>query len=146
MENIPIIPTILDLFGRIWHSLFPPKPNLSFEAQDFAHWYNKAQGQSGIIVEMFIINRGKKPTTIRKIDIISMNPDHLQYKQRVRTKSLELPIGKDTKYRDTFFFLGDHLRYKTIKFMLEFTHTEGTIKLEGESLLVNGLEAEYKTE
>lgn len=146
METIGIIDRLIGLFDRFKHVFFPPKPNLNFEAIDCVHWYDKNNSQSGIIVEMFIINRGKKPTTIRKIDIVSMTPDHLQYKQWVRTDPIELLTDKDTKYRETFFFRGDHLRYEKIKFVLEFTHTEDKDTLELESKLIPRLKATFKAE
>jgi len=67
MENIALIDRLIGWFERIWHAINPPKPSLNFEEKDFVHWYDEDSSQSGIIVEMFIINRGKKPTTIRKI-------------------------------------------------------------------------------
>ena len=144
METIGIIDQLIGLFERFRHAFFPPKPDLHFEEQDFVHWYDVDIFQSGIIAEMFIINRGKKTTSLRKVDIIKMNPDHLQYKRRAKTYQIELPKDEDTRFRETFFFTGDHLGYKKIEFKLEFTHTEGRETINCESKLISNLEPKYK--
>ena len=138
MAEIPSANSI-DWLEKIWFYFFPPKPKLSFERKDFTHWYEEDNNQSGIIAEMFIINRGKKTTTIRDVDIIKMVPDHLKDKGFTRTKPFELPIGKDTKYRDIFFFKGDYLKYDEIEVDLEFTHTEGVEVVHAVSKLMIGI-------
>jgi len=120
-------------------SAVPPEPKLSFERKDVVHWYEEDNNQSGIIADMFIINRGSKTTTIREVDIINMVPDHLEFKGFIRTKPFELPIGKDTKFHFTFFFKGDHLRHDEIELDLEFTHTEGIEIVHAVSKLMIGL-------
>ena len=74
MDIIGILSGLVGLLEKVWYIPFPPKADLRFEEIDCVHWYDKDNSQSGIIVEMFIINRGKKPTTIRKIDIVSDDP------------------------------------------------------------------------
>lgn len=133
-ENI-----ILGLLERFWSFAFPPRTKLYFERKDFVHWYNEDDFRSGITAEMFIINRGKKTTTIREVDIIKMVPDHLEYKFFNRTKNFELLPGKDVPYRFTFFFRGDYLRYDEIEIDVEFTHTEGVEKVHAVSKLLEKL-------
>jgi hypothetical protein len=130
---------IIEILKRIYYRIFPPKPKLTFEEKDMAHWYNLDESQSGIIVEMYLTNRGNQTTTIRKVDIINMNPDHTQYKRRVKNYQIELSKGKDWHFRETFFFNGAYLRYPKIEFELEITHSEGKEILKGESKLIKGL-------
>ena len=103
MESIPLINTILGWLKSIWNKIFPPKPQLHFEEQEIEHWHNVEDYQSGINVRMFIINRGKKPTTIRKIRMTRMEPDHLEYLHAKRVNPIELGVGKDTRFIYIFF-------------------------------------------
>jgi hypothetical protein len=129
MEELSILNIIIGWLKSLWHIPFPPKPQLKFEEQEIEHWFNIDEKKSGINVKMFIINRGKKPTSIRKICMTRMEPDHLKYLFEIRAKPFELKVGKDTPYRTTYFFRGSYLRYDEIEFDLEFTHTEGTEKI-----------------
>jgi len=130
---------LLNWLERLWFLFFPPKPKLSFEKKNFVHWYEEDNSQSGINANMFIINRGKKTTTIREVRIIKMVPDHLEDKGYWPTKAFELPVGKDIRYRNTFFFRGDHLRDDEIKVDLEFIHTEGVEVVPAVSKLIDKL-------
>ena len=137
MENIGILNSIVGLVEKLYHTIIPPKPYLNFELMENVHFYDVDNFQSGIIFEMFIINRGNKTTTIRKFDIVNMHPDHLKYKQRIQIDPIELPKGKDHKFRKTVFFDGDYLRYERIELTLEFTHSDNKETLETESKLIS---------
>lgn len=132
---------ILGLAERLWSLVFPPKVELSFERKDFVHWYEEDNSQSNISADMFIINRGKKTTAIREVRIIKMAPDHLEDKGYwpPMTKAIELPPGKDIRYRYTFYFKKDHLRHDEIEVDLEFIHTEGNEVVHAVSKLMDKL-------
>ena len=144
MEAVSLLDPLTRFLKWIYRIFVPPKPKLCFEEIETAHWYDKDDDRSGVSLRMFIINRGNKPTTIRNVDIVKMNPDHLKYRFNIRFRNpFELPIGKDTSYSNTFFFKGAYLKYKIIKLEIEFTHTEGTEVLPVVSTLMEHLEPEF---
>ncbi len=146
MQNVGIVSQLIGILEKLWHLVVPANPKLSFEAIEAEHWYNIDDNQSGLSIRMFIINRGRKTTTIRDINLTKMSPDHLEYHRPMWKSPLELPIGKDTRFSYLFFFKGDHLRYREIKYSMEFKHTEGKEELAVESVLAEYLEPEYDSE
>lgn len=106
------------------------KSDLQFEDIEASHWYNDEDDpvnqRCGINLKMYIINKGNKPTNLRKFEIISMDPDYLHTLYMIPTNHTEIGIGKEIQYSDTYFFHTSDIRMDKIEFMLKITHTEGT--------------------
>ena len=60
---------IIEAIKALWHLAFPPKPDLKFTQKDFVHWYDEENFQSGIILEMFINNRGNNEHAVTESSI-----------------------------------------------------------------------------
>ena len=133
MESVGLISSILDWIMKLKGILIPKKADLRFEEVEAFHWFNEKEDlvnhRSGIQLTMFIVNRGDKLTTIRKIDMISMEPDYLDQLYEIRTEPIEIGVGKDLKYSTGFSFYGSLLTMDSVEFILEITHTEGKEKL-----------------
>jgi hypothetical protein len=122
--------TIFEFLMKFVEKYSPKKPDLQFEEIEASHWYNNEDDpvnqRCGINLKMYIINRGNKPTALRKFEIISMDPDYLDTIYDIHTNHTEIGIGKEIPYSDTYFFHTSDIRMDKIEFMLKITHTEGT--------------------
>ena len=130
-ENLGLLDKIIGLLTHIWNYIFPPKPKLCFEDQLFTHRSESFRHNYNMLKirgRIFIINRGKKPTTIRNISIIRMIPDYLEHYEPSQPDSIRLLPGDENDFFHVFRFWRDTEKFPKpdeIQIDIEFRHSEG---------------------
>jgi len=131
-ETLGLFDKILGLLTHIWDYIFPPKPELCFEDHLFTHRSESLRYDYNTLKirgKIFIINRGKKPTTIRNMSLIRMIPDYLEHYESSQLESITLLPGEENDFFHIFRFWRDteeFPKHDEIQLDIEFRHSEGT--------------------
>jgi len=112
------------------------KPVLKFDVRECLHWIDLENNQSGINLNIFIRNIGKKATTIRDIRLCKIEPEEYYWSAfNIHFKPIRVDPNSDILFRETYFFK-KLLDTEKLSLVFEVEDTYGTESFSTQSYLI----------